>query len=144
MSTLAEVRHLISDVFEEIGVDSYDARLDKNTWGIAKGSAGGIIALAANEQTPDYSILYAAFRIMKVPASKSLPFFRRLLEINLTLNGRAAFAVDGENIVWLTSGRFIRDLNHSEIVGLILYTLELADLYDDQLLNEFGRDHTLT
>jgi hypothetical protein len=143
MATPAEVRNFIAQVFDHLGVDSYDARLNKNAWGITKGSVGGLIGLFESEDDAEESVVYATFRIMKVPATKSLPFFRKLLEINGKLFGRAAFSVDDENIVWLQSGRLIMDLDVREVVDLVLYTSQVADFYDDQLLDEFGRENGL-
>ena len=57
--------------------------------------------------------------------------------------GRAAFSVDADGMVFLTSGRPVADLDPGELIDLILWTSEYADDLDDQLLAEFGTENAL-
>jgi len=143
MSTPA-VLNLIASVIDRFGGDSYESRVDKNTWRINVGSAGGFVALFEDQDDPDSSDLLVFFPLMRVPLAKSLAFYRRLLEINDELFGKAAFAVDKENVVSLLAGRKIFDLDPDELAELMLHTSTLADYYDDVLLDEFGRENALT
>jgi hypothetical protein len=140
---IADVRNLISSVIDRFGGDSYESRVDKNTWRIGIGSAGGYIALLENKENADNSDIIIYFPIMKVPLEKSMPFYRRLLELNRGLLGKASFAVDDENTVSIISGRSIIDIDPNEMADLIIRTARMADYYDDVLLDEFGRENAL-
>ena len=140
---IADVRNLISSVIDRFGGDSYESRIDKNTWRVGLGSAGGYIALIENQQDADNSDLIVYFPIMKVPVEKSMPFYRRLLELNRGLLGKAAFAVDDQNTVSIIAGRSTVGIDPSEMADLIVRTARMADYYDDTLLEEFGRENAL-
>ncbi|HYH85576.1 MAG TPA: YbjN domain-containing protein [Pyrinomonadaceae bacterium] len=141
--SIADVRNLVSGVIDRFGGDSYESRVDKNTWRIKVGSAGGFIVLFENQNDADSSDLMVFFPLMRVPLAKSLPFYRRLLEMNRGLLGKAAFAVDEDNVVSLLAGRKIFGLDPNELADLMLRTATLADHYDDVLLDEFGRENAL-
>ena len=141
---IADVRNMISSVIDRFGGDSYDSRIDKNTWRIGLGSAGGYIALIENQQDIDSSDLIVYFPIMKVPVEKSMPFYRRLLELNRGLMGKAAFAVNDENIISIMAGRSVVDIDPNEMADIIIRTARMADYYDDTLLEEFGRENALS
>ncbi|HEX8068545.1 MAG TPA: YbjN domain-containing protein [Pyrinomonadaceae bacterium] len=140
---IADVRNLISSVIDRFGGDSYESRVDKNTWRVGIGSAGGFIALIENQQEADNSDVVAYFPLMKVPVDKSMPFYRRLLELNRGLMGKASFAVDDENTVSIIAGRSIVGIDPNEMADLIVRTARMADYYDDVLLDEFGRENAL-
>ena len=140
---IADVRNLISSVIDRFGGDSYESRVDKNTWRVGLGSAGGYIALIENQQDADNSDLIVYFPIMKVPVEKSMPFYRRLLELNRGLMGKASFAVDDQNTVSIIAGRSVAGIDPSEMADLIVRTARMADYYDDALLEEFGRENAL-
>jgi hypothetical protein len=143
MSDIPRIRNLISAAIDTLGGDSYEDRLDKNVWRFKLGSAVGLIVLVEDTDDPTDSDIFVLFRIMKVPLQKALPFYRRLLELNFALSGKAAFCVDDENTVCLQSGRIIRDLDATEIMDLIHRTAWIADKYDDVLLDEFGKENSL-
>jgi hypothetical protein len=134
---------MISSVIDRFGGDSYEARVDKNTWRITSGSATGFIALFENAEDEEGTELMILFPVMQVPVAKSLAFYRRLLEINNNLRGRASFAINPDNMVILVTGRTIRDLDPNELASMVIVTAALADDYDDLLLDEFGREHAL-
>src|SRR5438067_623649 len=140
---IADVRNMISSVIDRFGGDSYDSRLDKNTWRVGIGSAGGYVAVIENQQDADNSDLIIYFPIMKVPVEKAMPFYRRLLELNRGLMGKASFAVDDENTVSIVAGRIVLDIDPNEMADLIIRTARMADYYDDVLLDEFGRENAL-
>ena len=140
---IADVRNLISSVIDRFGGDSYESRIDKNTWRVGIGSAGGYIALIENQQDADNSDIIIYFPIMKVPVDKAMPYYRRLLELNRGLMGKAAFAVDDENTVSILAGRGIVDIDPNEMADIIIRTARMADYYDDVLLDEFGRENAL-
>ena len=141
---IADVRNLISSVIDRFGGDSYESRVDKNTWRIGVGSAGGFVALIENQENVDNSDLIVYFLVMRVPVEKAMPFYRRLLELNRGLMGKASFAVNDENIVSIMAGRSIIDIDPNEMADIIIRTARIADYYDDVLLDEFGRENALT
>jgi hypothetical protein len=130
-------------LLDSIGIDSYDARMDRNCWRIQCGSATGEIHLVLDAEEPQASLVSVRFRIMRVPLGAPLPLYRRLLEYNDSFMGVKAFAVDASNVVWLVAGRSIRDMDGSELNELVTKTSHYADHYDDVLLDEFGREHTI-
>jgi hypothetical protein len=143
MTDLASIRNLVSGVIDALGGDSYESRFDKDSWHISMGSADGMIVFFPDDEDPGDSDILVHFTIMKVPLSKALPFYRRLLEINSRFHGKATLSINDDNEVCLQAGRLAKDLNVSEMFDLINRTASLADRYDDELLDEFGWEHAL-
>jgi Tir chaperone family protein CesT len=110
---------------------------------IHRGSASGFACVLPGQQDPESLLLIVRLAIMRAPASDREPFLERLLELNHAFNGRAAFSVSEDGVVYLTSGRPIEDLDPGEVIDLILWTSEKADEYDDILLTEFGYKYQL-
>jgi len=144
VSDLSRVRNMISSVIDDLGGDSYDDRLERNAWRFRLGSAIGTVVLIEDEREEEDSDVSIIFPIMKLPVDKALPFYRRLLEVNYALNGKAAFCIDENNAVCLLAGRVMRDIDPSELADLIHRTAWIADKYDDLLLDEFGRENALS
>lgn len=110
---------------------------------IRRGSASGYVSVTGDAEEQDNLLLRVSLTIMKVAPGRERNLYRRLLELNRTFQGRASFSVDDDDIVWLTAGRPVEDLDPSEIIDLILWTSEQADRFDDILLEEFGYEHRL-
>lgn len=110
---------------------------------IQRGSASGLACVVPDRQDPDSLLLVVQLSIMRAPASNRARLYERLLELNHTFNGRAAFSLADDGIVYLTSGRPVEHLDPGEIIDLILWTSEQADDYDNILLAEFGDEHEL-
>lgn len=110
---------------------------------IQRGSASGFACVLPSAQDPGSLLLVVQLSIMRAPASDKEKLFEHLLRLNHSFNGRAAFSVSEEGIVYLTSGRPVEDLDPGEIIDLILWTSEQADDYDDILLTEFGYEYKL-
>ena len=108
-----------------------------------RGSARGILEVRPDPDEPTSDLFVIRLAIMKVPTTNEAPFFRRLLELNKQLGGRAAFAIGKRDLVWLFSGRPTEGLDPEEILDLILWTADQADELDDILLDEFGREWEL-
>ncbi|MCA9736503.1 MAG: hypothetical protein R3E98_05885 [Gemmatimonadota bacterium] len=105
---------------------------------LRRGSAEGEISIVPNPRDPSVPLLLITLEIMAVPPDGRGAFFRRLLELNGTLFGRASFWVGGDDRVRLVAGRPMEDLDPSELVDLVLWTSEQADQFDDLLVDEFG------
>ncbi len=143
MERVAYARRLVGHALDNLGYDSYEARVDRDHWAISHGSAKGVIGISVDQENPEMSTIYAAMRIMTVPLQRALPFYRKLLELNEVLLGRGALSVDVENTIWLNCGRHIEDLDESEVVHMVLLTTRAADTFMSTLLDEFGWEYAV-
>jgi hypothetical protein len=109
---------------------------------IRRGSAAGTLSVVLDPDDDDNELLLVRLRIMREPRDAA-HFHRRLLELNGSMHGKAAFAVDGDGIVLLMAGRPLVDLDPGEAIDLILWTADRADHFDDLLLGEFGAEYAL-
>jgi hypothetical protein len=108
-----------------------------------RGSASGYVTVVEDTEEQDNLLLRVALSIMRAPERGAADLYRRLLELNQGLQGRAAFSIDKDDVVWLTAGRPLEDLDPGEVLDLVLWTAEKADSFDDILIGEFGHDHRL-
>jgi len=140
----AELRRAIPAAIDALGGDSRtSSALGPDAWAIFRGSVLGYIALIAPETGEGDSIVHVTFPILRVPADGAEPLLRRLLELNHELGAFASFSLDGRGKVWLGAGRFAADLDDHELRELIAQVAGLADRYDDELLEAFGRSLAL-
>jgi len=109
----------------------------------SRGSASGYVTVVEDAEEQDNLLLRVSLSIMKVPERGRTELYRRLLELNQGLQGRASFSVDPDNVIWLTAGRPLEDLDPGEVLDLVLWTAEKADGLDDLLISEFGHEHKL-
>jgi hypothetical protein len=111
----------LANVAEKVGDGMY-----KIKWGSATlitGAAGnGIVAIAPMFAQP--------------PGAKREEFYRRLLEINATIGGTAAFALHKDGTVALQLGRGIDGLDANEFALMLGAGGQLADPYHDNLKSE--------
>ncbi|MCI0436952.1 MAG: YbjN domain-containing protein [Gemmatimonadetes bacterium] len=110
---------------------------------IRRGSAAGTLAVIPDPDEDGANMLLVQLRIVRDPGTRNPAFYRRLLELNRSMNGKAAFSVDADNMVLLTAGRPMADLDPNEAIDLILWTADRADHFDDLLLGEFGAEYAL-
>lgn len=110
---------------------------------VESGSASGVVSVEESPDDPGVEILLVRLPIMRTPSPATEAFLSRLLSLNLGFRGRAAFCVDDRSHVVLCAGRNLHDLEPDELIDLIIWTAEQADLYDDVLLGEFGYEHAL-
>ncbi len=139
---LTEIRDLgalVTEVVDRLATGRLPAGYQAD---ISRGSAAGTLAVIVDPDEDDAELLIVKLRIMREPVSAAA-FHRRLLELNRSMNGKAAFAVDAEGIVVLLAGRPVADLDAGEAIDLILWTADRADHFDDLLLGEFGQEHAL-
>jgi hypothetical protein len=140
---VAELRRAIPAAIDALGGDSRIASLDQDAWAIFRGSATGYIALITAEEgeadAETNAIVHVTFPILRVPETGAEPLLRHLLELNHQLGDFAAFSLDAHGKAWLGSGRFAADLDDAELRLMITQVAELADRYDDELLEQFGR-----
>jgi hypothetical protein len=140
----ARLRTAIPAAIDALGGDSRVSVLGPDAWAIFRGTVLGYVALIVpdGESEPD-GIVHVTFPILRVPAQGAEPLFRRLLEVNHELGSFASFSLDGHGKVWLGAGRFAADLDEHELRELIAQVAGLADRYDDELLEQFGRNLAL-
>lgn len=143
MADVNYIRNIISAFIDQLGGDLYKQRVSKNCWIFPRGSITMSILIWENEDNPDQTMIICSTRVMKVPLKTALPFYRKLLELNFRMLGRCAFAIDEKNFVVLHASRKIKDLNIGELVCMVNDVSILSDMYDDVLLNEFGRENAL-
>jgi len=137
MQSLSSLGAAVSSILEAFESGSLVAGFETP---IRSGSAAGVVAVIDSPDDPGIDTLTVSLPIMRVPDSGQAQFYQRLLDLNNTLYGRAAFSVSKDGIVVLTAGRNVRDLEPDELVDLIIWTAEQADHLDDLLLEEFGYD----
>ena len=137
---VAAVRAAIPAAIDALGGDSRVSALGPDAWAIFRGTVLGYVALIVpeGESEPD-SIVHVTFPILRVPGEGAEPLFQRLLELNHELGSFASFSLDSRGKVWLGAGRFAADLDEPELRELIAQVAGLADRYDDELLEQFGR-----
>jgi hypothetical protein len=105
---------------------------------ITRGSARGFVSIESDPQDPGERLLIVRLEIMPLPARDRERFLGHLLALNHGFRGRAAFSIDEHERVALTAGRPLAELDAGEVLDLVLWTSEQADLHDDRLLEEFG------
>ncbi len=140
MAQIQSLLGLVERILDHIDDGALQAGFEEP---IQRGSASGLACVVPCTQDPGSLLLVVQLSIMRAPAADRGPLFERLLSLNHQFNGRAAFSVSDDGIVYLTAGRPVEDLDPGEIIDLILWTSEQADDYDDILLTEFGYEHKL-
>jgi hypothetical protein len=107
---------------------------DEGYTAIQKGSATvGINVLE------DHRILMFLSVIMKVPETRQLELFRKLLELNFLATSDAAFAIDRRNNhIYVRALRGLEGLDYEEFRDMLETVAEVADQFDDRLREEFA------
>ena len=108
-----------------------------------RGSADGQACVFEDPEVRGEFEFQVQMVVMRTPPGREAQLYRRLLELNHGLRGRAAFCLEKNGTVSLVAARPVLDLDPSEVVDLILWTSHQADLLDDVLLKEFGYEHAL-
>jgi hypothetical protein len=136
MSSIPSLLELVARVTEKLDDREAAAGFREP---IRSGSAEGYVSIDVNPDEPDELLLMVRLAIMTVPPGPHEEFFDELLRLNHAFGGRAAFSVSDDGHVALTAGRPLTDLDPGEVLDLILWTSEQADLHDDRLLARFGQ-----
>jgi hypothetical protein len=140
---LAELRRRIPAILVEQGENADTVTLGPDAWVLHHGSAMGYIAILGADAADADPVLQVKFRIVRAPKEGGEELFRTLLHLNHEMADVAAFSIDEQDIVWLGAGRFVEDLTEGELREVIGQTAQLADRYDDRLLEAFGKDLSL-
>ena len=134
MPEITSLMDLVDRILDGLEDDTLHAGFEEP---IERGSATGSVRVVQDPEH-DESLVVVRLELMRVPETAVAAFYERLLVLNHASLGRAAFSVDADGVVFLTSGRPVADLDPGELIDLILWTSEYADDIDDQLLAEFG------
>ena len=138
---LADLRQRIPAILVELGEDKETVALGTDAWVVHHGSTMGYVAILGADVPDADPVLQVKFRIIRAPAEGSEELLRTLLQLNHEMADVAAFSLDEQDIVWLGAGRFVEDMNSEvELREVIGQTAQLADRYDNKLLEAFGKD----
>lgn len=135
-TTARDCIKMVDNFFQKIGLDSSRQKLpDRDTtgWWAQRGSA--IVYIILNEHD-DLETIRIISPILNLPNENILPFYRRCLEINMSLFNCAIGVYDDK--VVLISERPIDGLDPEELEGNINFLSGVADDLDNKLADEFG------
>lgn len=132
---------MVESVIVDLGLSPEDNRLNTEgpAWGLAKGSAEVFIFINPGQGDDKGNYIQCISPVLKLPEHQAnkLALFLRLLQINAEGLDGVAFGIKGDTVV-LTTGRSTVDLDPSEVREMVLQIGYYADLYDDELVNEYG------
>ena len=130
---------LIEDVLVELGHVVDKSRVDyaecERAWRISKGSATIEIALLTRDGAGWLQV--SASVMTPGPKTEMAGLWRKALLLNAERPAIASFALRGDTVV-LIGQRPTLDLDRSEVLALIETVSTDADVYDDELVREFG------
>jgi hypothetical protein len=118
-------------LLEESGWMDRAVRVDEAVYHLRWGSAEVVIGLT------DHALVVFAPMFKELPAGKEALFCYRLLQLNDTMGGVANFAIQPDGWVVLHAGRSVKGMDIHEFKITVRSVGKFADLYDDQLFDEF-------
>lgn len=134
--TIQECTKFVEDFFRKIGLNPAAQQLRGQGvlgWFAQRGSAFIYIFLS---EFKDLSTIRLVSPILFLPKENLLPFYRRLLEINISLLN-CALAID-KDVVVLVNERSLVGLDPEELDQNLNTFAAYADLLDNELANQFG------
>jgi len=140
-SPVDKARTMIADAIKSLGASPDAARAGTDTWLVQKGSAAVLVRLVAQDPKSKFAFIQVVSPVMKVPPAAD--FTQKLLHLNFEMGGLATFSLTPNNEVHLTTARTIEGISPTEIAQLVAQVAHFSDLYDDQLLNTYGRQHAI-
>jgi hypothetical protein len=138
-STVQMVEGLIRELGLEPDANRLQTQEAGHAWGLMKGSAEVFIFIISSDESEEPHSIQVVSPVLHIPQSQpnQLALFRRMLELNAELLSGAAFGIKGDTAV-IISDRSTKDLNASEVRDMILRVGHFADMYDDELVVQFG------
>ncbi|ACY18799.1 hypothetical protein Hoch_6329 [Haliangium ochraceum DSM 14365] len=106
-------------------------RVDDAVYHLRWGSAEVVVGLSQN------ALAVSAPMFKELPSGKEALFCLRLLQLNDTMGGVASFAIQADGWVVLQAGRSAKGMDLHEFKVVVRSVGKFADLYDDQLFDEF-------
>jgi hypothetical protein len=131
-----QVAAYVERILHDAQIDPVSSRmtnLEGLGWQFIWGSAQIEVYINAKDNRDYFQVLSP---IMIIPQSSLLPFYRRLLELNMLIPN-LTFGIYGDT-VYLFSERPMEGLDMGEAYDLIRAIASNADEWDNQLVNEFG------
>ena len=141
---LDDLRLKIPELQTELGEDQAELSLGADAWVVHRGTVTGYVAILGTNEPEHDPFLHVKFRVVKLPQRGRETLLRTLLSLNHDLGNYAAFSVDENDCVWLGAGRFCADVEEPELLELVTQTARLADRYDDDLIETFGQEVSLS
>lgn len=144
MSADADVENavgLVERTIRGLGIDPASSRTQREghvAYALRRGSARILIAVHAPSGDLTEGRIRVVAPVIHLPAADQVPALsRELLEANAEKLVAAAFAISGGEVV-VVSERSVRDLDASEVDGLIRNVGRVADAWDDALAQRYG------
>ena len=125
------------------GSHLHAARLDDDAWAFMRGESKGLAFLANHDESAEDGVFTVRVPVMRAPKDGAGEFARRLLEINLSLAGLVAFALDEEGVAHVVGARFVAGLDPDHFAAVAAVAAGAADRFRDELLDRFGRENAL-
>ena len=137
---IGKAHKLLEAVIRDRGIDPDKHRVTAAeggaAWAVAFGSAAVMIALNPGvDKAP--ARLRIVSPVIRMPQGPNRDLFKRLLELNGTDLPGVAFGVVKNEIV-LVAERSVRGLDRAEVEEMLSMIGNLADQYDDRLVQQFG------
>lgn len=136
---LGQYAQTVEQILGSVGIDPQNARLQVDAgssyaWHFQRGSA--VIEVYISIADDESAYLQLVSPIVHIPQQGLLPFYRHLLELNMTMTN-AALGVYND-VVYVFNERPLQDLDASELNFVIMQLSAYADDLDNQLADEFG------
>jgi hypothetical protein len=132
---------LVEQTMRGLGIDPAASRTERPghvAFAMRRGSARILVAIHGPSVELGDGRLRVVAPVVRLPGNdREASLFRRLLEVNATELVGAAFAISGNEVVVVTE-RSVRDLDASEVDGMIRTVGRVADRYDDELSTTYG------
>lgn len=138
---LDRVRKMVADAIQALGGDPKAANIAPDTWLVAKRSATVMVRLVPQAEADRSPYLQVVSPLMKVPAGNA--WKDRLLDMNYEMGGLCTICPTPAGEIHLFSARTIDGITPTEVAQEIAQVAHFSDLYDDRLLDEFGRQYAL-
>ena len=143
-SNLKSAKKMVEEAISSLKLVPEENRLQGQQegygWGVMKGSAEVFIFIIPGDSKKDtFHSFQVVSPVMKLPESSSsqVALYRRLLELNVEILSGVSFGMKGDTVM-IVADRSTEDLNLSEVKSMILRVGYFADLYDDELVSQYG------
>lgn len=138
---IEKVRKMVADAITALGGDPKQANIAPDTWLVSKSSAAVMVRLVPQADPQRSPYLQVVSPVMKVPAGNA--WKDRVLDLNYEMGGLCTLTATPAGELQLMSARTIDGITPTEVAQEIAQVAHFSDLYDDKLLQEFGRQYAL-